>query len=382
MIRDPTEAGGRHEATLHAARPLLRRARVWRVLLAWSVAYGLLTWTLEAALLRKVPGAPPEPWSGAYRLAETLLWLAPITAAIAIAERWPITNVRREWRRVAAQLALGLALGPAWGALAYAISPVLMPWWHARGVWGVIAKEAKGALFGYGTTAVLAHVAVRVLAQRRRAVAAAEAVQRAAEARLDLLRLELQPDALLRTMDGIADTIPRDPAAANNALVLLADSLRGALASARVREVTLREELENVGSVVRLHAAACGTAVRFGAACDASTAEIAVPPQIVQALVEDLLPSITARHAEVDVEVRARSTATGVEVDLTFGTLGRATPMTEPPLTRERGVRNTRERLRSLYGHAGDLAYRRDEETGAAVITLRLPVVPPARAAA
>ena len=360
-------------------RPLLRRARVWRVLLAWSVSYGLLTWTLEAALLRKVPGAPPEPWSGVYRVAETLLWLVPITTAVAIAERWPITNVRRQWRRVAGQVALGLALGPAWGAFAYAISPVLMPWWHARGLWGVIAKEAKGALFGYGTTAVLAHVAVRVLAQRRRAVAAAEAVQRTAEARLDLLRLELQPEAVLRTMDAIADMIPRNAAAANAALVLLADSLRGALASVRVRELTLRGEVENVGSVVRLHALACGAAVEFQATYDEATGNVSVPPQIVQALVEDLLPGFTARDAGARVEVRARSTSDAMAIELTFR---RAASTTESPLTRDWSVRNTRERLHALYGRGGDLAYRHNEATGVLVITLRLPGgVTPATAA-
>lgn len=380
MTRSPTQAEAADGAPTRGVRPLLRRARVWHVLLAWSVAYGLLTWTLETALLRKVPGAPPEPWSGVYRLAETLLWLAPITAAIAIAERWPITSVRRQWRRIAAQVALGLALGPAWGALAFAISPVLMPWWHTRGLWGVIAKEAKGALFGYGTTAVLAHVAVRVLAQRRRAVAAAEAVQRAAEARLDLLRLELQPEAVLRTMDGIANMIPRDAAAANDALVLLADSLRGALASARVREVTLREEIENVGSVVRLHALACGAAVEFRSTYDEATGGVAVPPQIVQALVEDLLPRLTAGGAGIGVEVRVRASGDVLDIDLTFR---RAASMTESMLTRARGVRNTRERLHTLYGRAGDLGCRRDEAAGALMITLRLPrIVPPATAAA
>ena len=268
---------------------LLRLRATWWLLGVWALAFGLSTWMLEAFLLRTVPGAPPEPLGGVFRLVEAILWLGAIVIATAVAERWAIEDATAQWRRVLAQIALGVALGPVWGTLAYLISTRLMPSWHSRGMWGIIATEAKGALFGYVATAILAHVVIRTLRQRAREVAAADAVREATEARLNLLKLELQPDSVLRAMDAVEQLIAGDLEVANDSLVLLSDALHEVAASTRTQDVSLREELGVTEMFVRLHELTHRRRVDFSVQVSPDALQAAVPHLILHPLIETLL---------------------------------------------------------------------------------------------
>ena len=268
---------------------LLTRRTTWWLLSVWAVAFGISTWMLEAFLLRTVPGAPAEPLGGVFRLVETILWLGAIVIATSVAERWPIEDAAAQWRRVVGQIALGVALGPVWGTLAFLISTRLMPSWHSRGMWGIIATEAKGALFGYVATAILAHVVIRTLRQRAREVAAADAVREATEARLNLLKLELQPDSVLRAMDAVEELIGGDLEVANNSLVLLSDALHEVAASTRTKDVSLREELAVTEMFVRLHELTHQSCVDFSAQASPDALDAAVPHLILHPLIETLL---------------------------------------------------------------------------------------------
>ena len=268
---------------------LLRLRATWWLLGVWAIAFGLSTWMLEAFLLRTVPGAPTEPLGGVFRLVEAILWLGAIVIATAVAERWPIEDATAQWRRVLGQIALGVALGPVWGTLAYLISTRLMPSWHSRGMWGIIATESKGALFGYVATAILAHVVIRTLRQRAREVAAADAVREATEARLNLLKLELQPDSVLRAMDAVEQLIAGDLELANDSLVLLSDALHEVAASTRTQDVSLREELGVTEMFVRLHELTHRSRIEFSVQASSDALQAAVPHLILHPLIETLL---------------------------------------------------------------------------------------------
>lgn len=339
-------------APLLPAQPTaLRRRSLWVALLVWAVAWGSVTWAIEATILRMVPDAPPEPWRGVYRLVETLLWIVAIVVAIRVAERWPITDLRRHWRRIAGQIALGMALGPAWGIVAYGLSPYLMPWWRPRGMWGIVAKEAKSMLFGYGTTAVLAHVTLRVAAHRRRALALALAEQRAAQAQLDLLRLQLQPDGVLRSIDAIRALVPRDVDAANAALVLLADSLDAAMDAASARELTLASECANVEAQVRFQGASGRTGFACVVALDAATGSALVPHGLVQALVEEGLAAAAAESSGLDVRVTAARDGSLVSILVTVRPTNReAVPNIVARLESGRALVYARHQVRRLEG--------------------------------
>ena len=225
-----------------STRPLprlsvLRLPATWRMLVAWAIAYGTLAAALEAMLASVAAGLPVRPWHALLRPVQAVLWLICVACAIAVAERWPIRALG-QWRRAVWQVGIGLAIGPLWGALAYALSGVFMPWRSSSGVWGVIAIEAKGTLFAYGTAVVVAHVGLQAREQRERAVAISELQVRAAEARVQILRIGLQSEGVLAALDGIIERADSDPEAANEALVQLADVLGELVEAARTRSGT------------------------------------------------------------------------------------------------------------------------------------------------
>lgn len=229
---------------------MLRQRTTWKLLLGWAFAYGVVAGTFEAVLAGVVPDAPVRPWHALFRTLQAVVWALGVAIAIAVAERWPIHSLRH-WRRILAQLGVGLVIGPAWGLIGYALAGVFMPWRRAGGVWGIIAIDAKGMLFGYGTIVVVAHVVLQAREQRARAVALGEVQARAAEARVQILTLGLQSQGVLAALDAIIDRAPSDPEGANESLVQLADVLGEVVEAARVRSATQQEHPYRVHERVR-----------------------------------------------------------------------------------------------------------------------------------
>jgi hypothetical protein len=341
---------------------LLAQREVQRLLVISAVCFGGATWALEAILSRIVRGEPAEPLGGVYRLVESLLWVGASAIAIRVAERWPIESVRRDWRRVMAQAALAIALGPVWGILAYGISPYLMPWWHDRGMWGVVAKEAKGALLGYGVTTVLVHVIFRARRQRAREVAASAMERAAVEAQLLVRKLELQPASVLRAMDAIARIIPRDVDAANEALVVLADGMRRSLALTRVELVPLRDEIDAVKDALRLRALTVGPPVEVSVEVGAGALDALVPALLLAPIVDDLVGRATGREA-LTITLRAEPNGDWLLLNL-IGDGSSARCGTEP-------LESATHRLEALFGADG--ALWSEERDGARVICIRVP---------
>ena len=362
-VLSPDRAGGIHS--------LLTRRTTWWLLSVWAVAFGLSTWMLEAFLLRTVPGAPPEPLGGVFRLVETILWLGAIVIATSVAERWPIEDAAAQWRRVVGQIALGVALGPVWGTLAFLISTRLMPSWHSRGMWGIIATEAKGALFGYVATAILAHVVIRTLRQRAREVAAADAVREATEARLNLLKLELQPDSVLRAMDAVEELIAGDLEVANNSLVLLSDALHEVAASTRTQDVSLREELAVTEMFVRLHQLTHRSRVDFSAQASPDALHAAVPHLILHPLIETLLVDDGGRRSRPQC-VNVLGERLGERLHLRISSSS-VTAENSDQLCAARSVSHTRERLSQIFEGKERFTMLMTSDSGELRIDLSIP---------
>ena len=289
--------------TVSRSASLLRRAATWRLLVIWAIAFGLTTGVYEALLALAMPELPGSPWQASFRLVHTLIWALAVALAIAVAERWPVRSAARQWWRVLAQVAVGIVIGPVWGVIAYAFSSVFMPWRREAGVWGIIATDAKGALFAYGTAAIVAHVVLRVREQRERAVALVEAKTRLAEARVQIVTLGMQSEGVLAALDTIVELAPHDPKAANEALVLLADVLGQFVELTRAGSATLGEEL----ALASAHARLLGTrGPRVEVRWDASPEVLAreVPHLAVWPVLEQAVHSGCGRGGAV-VQVRA-----------------------------------------------------------------------------
>jgi signal transduction histidine kinase len=307
----------------------------------------------------------------------------PLFAAlVVVARRWPIE--RGVWRRHLPAHVVALLVYSALHTTCLALSravlfPLLGLGEYDYGRMPVpYFMELPNDAISYAVYMALLRAVdyYHALRQRERREAALE--RSLARAELESLRLRLQPHFLFNALNTISSTMYDDPAAADVMIGHLADLLRESLRSAHATEVPLREELRLLESYAALMRARFGDGLTIAVDTEAGLERAAVPPLILQPLVENAVRHGNAtRLGRGRVEVRAR--AEGRALVLTVEDDGPGAPADVDPLRSGVGLSTTADRLRLLYGTAGALAVQPAAGGGFAV-TARLPlrVLPPA----
>ena len=218
---------------------------------------------------------------------------------------------------------------------------------------------------------------VRELEAARRDASASRAAARSA--RLEALQYQLQPHFLFNLLNTLAYLIRTKPARARELTLDLADFLRYTL-DRDGEDTTLRDELSQLERYVDLERARFGDGLCFSVDLgdDEAVAEVAVPPLILQPLVENAL-----RHGSRDgrVEVKIDVQRQGDEVLIAVlddgpGPDGQADSGDDMAMRRRSGVglANVRERLSRFYhGHAQLRLSAREDRPGACAL-IRLPL--------
>ncbi|MGE0555434.1 MAG: sensor histidine kinase [Gemmatimonadales bacterium] len=238
---------------------------------------------------------------------------------------------------------------------------------------GVIFRIAVG-FTGYGVLfgAVLA---TDYYARMRDRELAAEALGRQlAEARLDALRMQLNPHFLFNTMNTIAMLVRRgDGAQAVEMLAGLSDLLRHVLVDSPPQETSLRNELAFIERYLEIER------VRFA---DRLQVTIDVPPDLLDAEVPSLvLQPLVENAIRHGIAKRARAGQLGISARAEGDRLRLEVrddgPGFEPrPNGRESspgiGIRNTRSRIDQLYGPAASLSHLREADSTIARVEIPL----------
>ena len=220
-------------------------------------------------------------------------------------------------------------------------------------------------------------VAVRALNRSRaREREAAEHALRAsrlesqlADARLEVLRGQLQPHFLFNTLNAVSALIDESPAEARRMLTRLSELLRMALDAMADPEIPLAREIEWLEHYVDLQR------MRFEERLDVDidvapdTLAARIPPLLLQPLVENAI-----EHA---VEPRAAGGSIRVEVTRQNGRLRLAViddgPGPSAAETHGIGLRVTRDRLAAMYGDEGKVTLRSRDDRPGAVALIELP---------
>ena len=223
-------------------RPALRRREIWTGLLTWALTFGTAAWTLDAIVAAIAPAEPLARWYGAGRLVQAVLVVPALAVAFETAERWPVRSWR-DTRRLLGQLGIAIGIGPIWGTIAYWLNPALALWNDSVGRWGVIAIEAKGVLFAYGTYAVLAHVVLRAQRQRARELRAHALRADLIAARVQAVTLGMHTERVTAALDTVLARLPEDTTGVTEILVGVSEAIAGALALTRTDFVALRDVL-------------------------------------------------------------------------------------------------------------------------------------------
>jgi hypothetical protein len=306
------------------------------------------------------PAIAAGPSVGVYFTTDLLLLpVLLVFCRIALAIR---VSKRRLWWLVPLHLFLGAAFAalrePAFRMAAHWIDgdPSIGDWWHQLlgepriylQLWGGFAVQyavtystAIGLLGG-----VLLYRHWRTAEQQRLQL---EAVT--VRARLQALRMQLNPHFLFNALHLVTGLIDADPSSAKSVVVRLGSFLRRVLDESEREQIRLGEELEFVEDYLAIQRARFGERVRCSITVGRGAREALVPPLVLQPLIENAVKhGMGSEQANVFVELSAGADAEWLDI-----TIANAIPAgaSLAPSGMGIGLKNLRERLAALYGEFG-----------------------------
>jgi two-component sensor histidine kinase len=287
-------------------------------------------------------------------------WMAALLFPLVarFARRFPVSG--RNW---AARLALhGCAL------LVYSLAHTSLLW---------VARNALYPLFGLGPyhygvviarypmeffhDAIAYTVIVSLLYLFDRHVRAAQLEAHLAQARLENLRLQLQPHFLFNALNTISSAVYEDPRKADAMIAALSDLLRHTVSDAEAQVVPLDRELATLDRYLevmrkRFEDKLC-VDVRVGPGVEKAL----VPHLLLQPLVENSIKhGADPQSNAVTITVTAERDGPSTRVRIR----DRGRGLSDGHLRRGTGISNTAERLVQLYGTEHRLAFENCEDGG------------------
>lgn len=167
-----------------------------------------------------------------------------------------------------------------------------------------------------------------------------------AEARFQALRMQLNPHFLFNTLHTISTYLERDPRGVRRMIARLSELLRYVLEKGNMKEVPLRQEMGFIDGYLDIQAIRFQDNLEVHPEIEPDTLEALVPNLILQPLVENAIKHGVS-HLETGGRVELRAWREGEHLHLSVRDNG-------PGLTEAAedgvGLRNTRNRLESLYG--------------------------------
>ncbi|HEX2205971.1 MAG TPA: histidine kinase [Longimicrobium sp.] len=325
----------------------------------------VLTFLLGAA---NAPGTDPRVVVSA--LIDAWYWALMTWPVFWLAMRFRFS--RRSWARV---LPLHLA-----AACVVATSSVAVNFGVAQFVWaddpGTFALYFRNVFYidlqWYGAMVAVAHLVDYHRRWREREVQTAQLGARLSDARLEALKMQIQPHFLFNTLHSISELVHEDPAAADRMITRLGDLLRRTVDHAGAHEVTLAQEMEFLEAYLDIQQTRFQDTLTVRLHVPEALMDARVPNLILQPLVENAIRHGTApRGGAGRIEVTAERDGETLRLEVRDN--GAGLPPVAPPRAREGvGVRNTRQRLAQLYGagHRFELA---NAARGGAVATVVIP---------
>ncbi len=206
---------------------------------------------------------------------------------------------------------------------------------------------------------------------RNRQLRTADLEARLAEARLQNLRLQLQPHFLFNALNTVSSVMYEDVERADSMLARLGDLLRRTLNVAEIQEISLREELSLVESYLAIMQERFGEDLQIAFDVDPELMQVPVPQLVLQPLVENSLrygrDPITS---QVNLRISASRSGAGMLLqvrDSGPGIVGLETGTCRKGI----GIGNTEQRLRALYGEPEPLLL---ENANGFTVSIRIPL--------
>ena len=192
---------------------------------------------------------------------------------------------------------------------------------------------------------------------RERERAAATLSTELVQARLQALRMQINPHFLFNTLNTISALIRMNPDAADRMIVRLSELLRRTLDRGDVQEVPLSEEIEFLKSYLEIEQMRFSDRLTVTFDIEPKANELLVPHLILQPLVENALRhGILPREESGRIKISARLVE-GQHLELSVRDDGNGlSPANGKPEREGIGIKNVRSRLAQLYRGAEKFA--------------------------
>ena len=209
--------------------------------------------------------------------------------------------------------------------------------------------------------------------QERERLLRAEAEVR--DARLSALRYQLNPHFLFNSLNAVSTLVlDGNAAAATRMLAQIGELLRTILDSDTLVETPLSQEIACTQQYLAIEQTRLGDRLRVDVALATDTLDALVPCLLLQPLVENAVRHGVAQQV-VGGSIRIRSLTQNARLQISIHNSGVAHTNGLPPVRVANGIglKNTIERLRSLYGddHRFELLW---PEAGGCEVTMVLPL--------
>jgi two-component sensor histidine kinase len=281
--------------------------------------------------------------------------------------RFPVD--RRRVRNVAVHFAFGVLLS----AVAMAVLRAVGRWLTGLRVDLSFPQyyllDVTSSLLAYAVVVAGAHAIIAARRAQTEALRASRLDAQLSRARLEALKIQLQPHFLFNTLHTISELVHSDADAADAMLMKLGHLLRRTLDASMLSEITIDDELAYIGAYLDIHRVRHQERLRVVYDIDPAARTARIPPLMLQPLVENALRhGIAASRDGGTITVAAHAT-TGV---LTLSVADDSAGLTGTVVDGV-GLTNTRERLHELFGDAGSLVVRRGVPGGTEAI-LTIPI--------
>jgi two-component system LytT family sensor kinase len=357
------------------------RAREALVVAGLGVAFGVLQATMLYLGLKQEKDLPFEvsfPRILAWQVLSWLVWGVLAPAILALGAR---VTPERPLRWLAVHLPAAAAAATVHAAAATAADAAFHPF--GQGPEGSPLTAVIGRLTSSFHFEVLIYFAILGASYafdyhrrfRDRELRAAQLEGRLAEARLEALRLQLQPHFLFNALHTVAGLVRQgENPAAVDMLARLSDLLRATLDGGGRPLVPLREELALAERYLAIQQVRFADRLRVERAVDPALLAAAVPPFVLQPLLENAI-----RHG---LGVRAGAGAlhlaaerAGEDLRLEVQDDGQGLAAAGGSAVEGVGLGNTRARLAQLFGDTARLELL-PRPGGGAIARLTLPLIP------
>jgi len=220
-------------------------------------------------------------------------------------------------------------------------------WYMYRSL--ILSNVVDDVVATYLPIVLIAHVASYYLGFRERELRTSQLQAQLEKARLQALKSQLQPHFLFNTLNSISALMLTNVEAADRMITRLGDLLRITLETAGTQMTTLSRELEFVNCYIEIEKARFEERLKVSVEVTPETLDASVPHLLLQPLVDNAIKHGISRLA-AGGEIRIAAAKFGGDLHLEVRDNGPGFCESSHSSSRGVGLRNTRERLETIYG--------------------------------